>query len=313
MTILTWVRRLQYLLPRYRRTQEDETEAELRSLVEIAADDGAALGNLTLAREDARAVWGFAWLASLAADARYAVRVLRKERSFTTVAVLSLALGIGANAAIFSIVDALLLQSLPVRDPQSLVEFENSSSSYFTYTRFAANSGQVFTGMLARFAGRRDIDFGGSPIPANVEMVTGSYFPVLGVPALYGRTIGPDDDNRGHPSPVAVISYRLWMRQYGGDPSAIGRTIHVQRAAFTIIGVAPPEFFGVVVGSAPDVWAPLSTFSAVYPGQNWLDPNYNFLDLLGRLRPGITAAQASVALTPILVQIQFQRAGDVPE
>ena len=321
MTIMRWLRRLKYLFPFYRRTEENEVEAELRSLVEIAAEDAGSeqaarrtLGNLTLAREDARAAWGWTWLASLAADARYAVRVLRKERSFTTVAVLSLALGIGANAAIFSIVDALLLQSLPVRAPQSLVEFENSSSSYFTYTRFAANSGQVFAGMLARFAGRRDIDFGGSPVRANVEMVTGSYFPVLGVPALYGRTIGPDDDNRSHPSPVAVVGYGLWMRQYGGDPSAIGRTIHIQRAAFTIAGVAPPEFFGVVVGEAPDVWLPLSTFSSVYPGKNWLDePGTNFLDFLGRLRPGITAAQASAVLTPVQIQAQIQRVGEVPE
>jgi len=311
---MTWLRKLRWLLPSYRRAQEGEMEAELQSLAEIAAADQASLGNLTLARESARAVWGWTWLASLAADARYALRVLRKERSFTAVAVLSLALGIGANAAIFSIVDALLLQALPVRDPQSLVEFDNSSSSYFTYMRFAANSGRIFSGMLARVAGRRDIDTGGSPVRANVELVTGSYFRVLGVPALYGRAIGPDDDNRGHPAPVAVISHALWMRQYGGDPSALGRTIRVQRAPFTIVGVAPPEFFGVVVGEAPVVWVPLSTYSSVYPGQNPLDePGTNFLEFLGRLRPGVTAAQASAALTPIQIQAQLQRVGEVPE
>jgi predicted permease len=168
--------------------------------------------------------------------------------------------------------------------------------------------------MLARYADRRDIDFGGGPVRANVELITGSYFPVLGVPALHGRTIGPGDDNRGHPAPVAVISYGLWNRQYAGDPSAIGKTIHIQRAAFTIIGVAPPEFFGVEVGSAADVWAPLSTLGSVYPGRNWLDDrNTNFLDFLGRLRPGIPAAQASAALTPTLIEIQFQRVGDIPE
>jgi hypothetical protein len=117
--IMRWLRRLQYLLPRYRRAQDNETEAELYSLAEIAAEDNARLGNLTLAREDARAVWSFAWLSGMAADIRYALRVLRKDRSFTTVAVLSLALGIGANAAIFSIVDALLLQSLPVCWPDT--------------------------------------------------------------------------------------------------------------------------------------------------------------------------------------------------
>lgn len=313
---MTWLRRLKYLRPSYRHAQEREMEAEMQSVKEMAAEDAAerSLGNLTLAREDARAVWGWTWLTSLAADVRYALRVLRKEHSFTAVAILSLALGIGANAAIFSIIDALLLQSLPVRDPASLVLLDQSNLSYFTYQRFAENSGAVFSGTFARWSDQRDVDSGGGPVRANVELVTGSYFPTLGVQPLYGRAIGPIDDDRGHPLPVAVISYGLWQRAYGGAPSAIGRAIRVQRAPFTIIGVAPPEFFGVVVGDAPDVWLPLSNLASVYPGQNWLeDRNSNFLDIFGRLRPGVTAERASAALTPVLIETQLLRAGDITD
>lgn len=113
-----------------------------------------------------------------------------------------------------------------------------------------------------------------------------------------------------------MISYGLWQRRYGGDRSAIGRTIRIQRAPFTIIGVAPPEFFGVVVGEAPDVWVPLSNISSVYPGQPWFgldQPNSNFLEVFGRLRPGVTAQRASAALTPVAIETQLLRAGPLTD
>ena len=312
---MTWLRKLQWLLPARRHAQERDMEAEIQSLKDIAGDDAApVLGNLTLARENARAVWGWNWLAGLSADVRYALRTLAKDRAFTAIAISSLALGIGANAAIFSVIDALLLHSLPVRDPASLVELDGSDSSYFIYNRFLASSGRVFSGMLARMSDARDIDCGGGPVRGNVEVVTGSYFPTLGVRAWIGRTIGPNDDNRANPAQVAVISYGLWQHRFGGDASAIGRTIRVQRVPFAVIGVAPPEFFGVVVGEAPEVWLPLSSMNSVYPGRNWLDePGMNFLELMGRLRPGVTMERASALLTPVLVQAELDRVGNVSE
>ena len=311
---MNYLRRLKYLLPAYRREQEREMEAELNALEEMAAEDVVRLGNLTLAREDARAAWGWTWLASLYADIRYAWRTLRKDRVFTAVAILSLALGIGANAAIFSIIDKLLLESLPVRDPSSLVLLDDSDSSYFTYLRFAANTESVFSGIFARCSDARDVDTGGGPTRANIELVTGSYFPTLGVRPWLGRTLDPDDDRRGNPAPVAVISYGLWRRRYAGDPSAIGRTIRVQRSPFTIIGIAPPEFFGVVVGQAPEVWLPLSAHASVFPGRHWLDePNTNFLELMGRLRPGVTPQRAADVLTPVLIRTEFDRNPHAPE
>ncbi len=308
---MTVVNRLKYLLPSYRRREERETEAELQALIEIAEGERAALGNLTMATEDARAVWGWTRLERIANDLRYALRMLRKDRSFTAIGILSLTLGIGANAAIFSIIDSLLLQELPIRQPSSLVVFNHGWSwSYFMFRRLAENSSQVLSGMFAIAAGERSVDLGSGAVPLHVQQVSGSYFDVLGVLAARGRTITSEDDNPGHPVPVTVISYALWRREFAADPSVLGRTIRIQRFPFTIIGVTPPEFFGVEVGAAPDLWVPLAFQGSLYPGQMALEnPNHNFLTVFGRLRPGIQAAQAGSALTPVYEEIQFERKG----
>src|SRR5215467_13129565 len=179
-------RRLKYLLPSYRRAEERDMQEEFDALAAIA--DRRQLGNLTLAAENARAQWGWTWLSSLAGDFRYAFRVLARRPSFSLVAVLSLGLGIGANAAIFSLVDALLLRTLPVREPGSLVTFGNYVHSYYTFQQFRANSGELLSGMFATTgAWARDVDSGGGPQRGYVEVVSGDYFPLLGVPAILGR------------------------------------------------------------------------------------------------------------------------------
>lgn len=318
-------RKLRYLLPSRRRAWERDMEAELRSLAEIAADDAVesgaappeagyaarrALGSLALAKEDARAVWGWTWLESVFADLHYALRALRRQPAFAAVAIVSLALGVGANTAVFSIIDSLLLRELPVRDPATLVALNNGwSSSYFIYNQLAANSSRVFSGVFCRQGPEpRDVDPGGSSLRASVDLVSGSFFPALGVPALLGRTIAPEDDRRGHPSPVAVVSYGFWQRQFGGDPSVIGRTIRVQRAPYTVIGVAPPEFSGIAIGEAADVWLPLTTLGSAFPGRDWLDrPRTNFLQVFARLQPGVTLPQAASALTPFYAQLKNDR------
>jgi predicted permease len=306
-------RRLRYLLPFYRRAEERDMQEEFDALTAIAG--GLELGNLTLAAENARAEWGWTWLSSVLADFRYAFRVLSRRPSFTAVAVLSLGLGIGANAAIFSLVDALLLRALPVSEPDRLVSFGTSVYSYYTFQRFKENSGNQLSGMLATTgAAAREIDTGSGAQRAYVELVTGDYFPLLGVSAILGRTIAPEDDQRGTPGLVAVISYRYWQKAFAGDPAILGRTIRVQKVAFTIVGVSRPEFFGVTVGAAPDVWGPLNAFDEVFPGIRVLDnPNANWFYLMGRLGPGVTAEQASSALTPLGVRIDLDRAGPQPE
>jgi predicted permease len=300
--------RWRYLIPYFRRAEEREMQEELAALAEIAGR--RELGNVTLAAENARMVWGWTWLEGLLADIRYAIRSLRRQPSFTVVAVGSLALGIGANAAIFSLMDRLLWRDLPVRDPESLVRFVNSSHSYFGYTRFAENAGKVMESVAAASGSlARSLDNGGGPERGQVQLVSGSFFAAMGVNTEMGRSIGFEDDRPGNPAGVAVLSHAYWRKAYGSGP-VLGRTIRVEKAPFTIIGVAPPEFFGVTVGEVPDVWLPVTAVASLFPGPSWLDAkNNNFLTIVGRLGPGISLQQAAAALTPVSIQIDMERNG----
>jgi len=301
---MTWWRRLRLLLPSYRRAAERDMRDELDSLSAIAQP--GELGNLTLAAENARAAWGWTWLESIAGDLRYAFRVLLRDRSFTAVAVLSLGLAIGANAAIFSLMEILLLRALPVHEPRELVSFDPGEYTYTGYTGLRDQSRGILSGLLATSgAVERDVDAGAGPRPASVEFVSGDYFAVLGVPSAVGRLIAPEDDQPGVPSSPAVISYGLWQRAYAGEPSAIGQTIRVQKAPFTIAGVAPRDFFGITVGHAPDVWIPLTSYGRVFPGPEPLGDHHVFLSLTGRLPPGTTRQRAASALTPIVIRLDL--------
>ena len=293
--IVSLWRRLSYLLPGRRRAEEDEMRAEFEALKEFAPP--RELGNLTLAAENARAVWGWAWLESFIADLRYALRTLAKQPAFTAVAVISLGLGIGANAAIYSLIDRVMWRQLPVVDPDRLIT-TRQSYSMFTYARFRDLSGEILEGAALTSPIDRDID----DRPGRVDMVTGNYFQLLGVQAQEGRPLTPADDR------AAVLSHRYWQSAFGGDP-VIGRTIRITKTAFTIVGVAPPEFFGVAIGDAVDVWVPLSNQPAIMPGRNWIDDRHTFFaSIVGRLRPGVTRERASAALTPVAVRIDLERA-----
>ena len=306
---MSFWRKLRYLSPAYRRDEEREMQEEMDSLAAFAGRK--ELGNLTLAREDARAAWGWNWLDGLLGDLKYACRTLARKRSFTTVAVLSLALGIGANAAIFSLMDALLWRDLPVREPERLVRFANGSRSYFGYTRFAQDSGNLLESVFACSTLQRMLDGGGNEQRGNVQLVTGNYFKALGVHALRGRTLLPDDDRREAPAQVAVVGYEYWKRAFAGTPDVVGRTLHIDRAAFTVVGIAPAEFFGLSVGEIPDVWVPVTTLPSVMPAaaKDLDGKNNNFLTIAGRLKPGVTMAQAADALTPLRIQIDLERNG----
>ncbi len=256
----------------------------------------------------------FAISVSLTAqDLHYGVRMLLKHRGFTCVAVLTLALGIGANTAIFSLIDAVLLKMLPVTNPEQLVLLRHAHGGktvttfpYRTYKQIR-DQNEVFSGLLAYHPLRLSVSIDGQPEPAVAgQLVSGNYHSVLGVNTVLGRTILPDDDHAPGESPVCVISYNYWQRRFAGDPAAIGKTIRLGGTPFTIIGVTTPDFFGLEVGSSLDISAPLMMQEQVMPGiGSYVDGNdpINFFTVLGRLRPGGTMPQAHASLSVLHQQI----------
>ncbi|HUE00037.1 MAG TPA: ABC transporter permease [Bryobacteraceae bacterium] len=221
------------------------------------------------ASEASRAVWIWPFLETLAQDIRYALRTLRGSPGFAATAVLSLALGIGANTAIFSILNAVMLRSLPVEDPQRLVQVEgNFTNPIWEQVR---DHQQAFSGTLAFSGDRFDLAGGGESHFAEGLWVSGDYFRVLGVPAMRGRVFTADDDlhGGGHAGPVAVISHGFWERHFARDPDIVGKTIRLDRHPFTIIGVTPPWFRGLDVDTAYDVAIPIGCEPSAPTAARW--------------------------------------------
>jgi predicted permease len=239
-------------------------------------------------------------LGDASSDTRHALRQLRRSPWFTTVATLSLALGIGANIAIFSVMDAMLLRSLPVADPQQLVEFvqvtpDGAKMTNLRYPvfEFFRDDHRTLSDLFAFWSRSAVFRTGSGSRRITAHTVSGSFFPALGVSPILGRPIGRGDD-RPSAAPVVLLSYSFWSRQYGRDPAVLGSTVRIDGQPAMVIGVMPAGFFGVDRSRAPDAWVPLS--SSLEPGYVWL---------LGRLKPGFTVAQARAELEPL-----FRRALD---
>jgi putative ABC transport system permease protein len=251
-------------------------------------------------------------------DLRFALRQLRRNPGFAITAVLTLALGIGANTAIFSLLDQALLRALPVRDPGSLVILRDSTTAwsgsimtnggelndYFSYPQYLAlrDQGHDFSGLVATSTtpvgfkrGKENTQF------ATTELVSGNYFQTLGVPAVLGRTLLPSDDGAPGANPVAVLSYSFWRNKLGGDPSITGSTVTVSGHPFTVIGVAAPHFESAIWGQKTDLFEPISMVDQTVPqaGNRFPDHSSKWLNILGRLRPGVTISQANIDNAPL--------------
>ena len=261
-------------------------------------------------------------LESLLADIRYAVRWLRRSPGFALVAVASLAIGIGFNTALFAIVDAVLFKPLPVTEPARLVDVftsdstgtvEFSTSSYPDYVDLNARNA-VFDGLVGYSPMFAALNLDGRSRLAMGEIVTGNYFPVFGVNAALGRTILPADDAPGAPK-VVMVSRRYWARELGSAPDAVGRTLRIRGSAYTIVGVAPARFSGMVPILAPEMWIPVSASLDVEPvglhdavpsptGTTRLDRRADrWLFMRGRLKPGVTIDQVRANLTVLASQL----------
>lgn len=240
-------------------------------------------------------------------DLRDALRALRATPTLTAAAVLSLALGIGANTAIFSLVDGLLLRSLPVQAPERLAHLDDGSWTNPVWEEIRARQHAIFDGAAAWSASRFDLSDGGIARFVDGLYVSGEFFDVLGVPAILGRTFTSADDARGGgpDGPVAVISHRYWQQQYGGAADAIGRSLTLNRVAFTIIGVTPPGFNGPNVGRAFDVAVPIAAYPLITRRADALDlRSFWWIEVLVRLKPGQTLEAATTALRGVQPQIR---------
>ncbi len=302
-------RRLEFLLRRKRFEQDlaDEMRLhlELRSLEE--GGESAArqrFGNELLLRETSREAWGWSFLETLWQDIRYALRNLNASRGFTAVAVLSLALGIGANTAIFSILNAVMLRSLPVADPSRLVQVKIGDSPAYTnplWEQIRAHPAGL-SGLLAYATDRFDLSSGGMSQFVEGLWVSGDYFHVLGVPALRGRVLTPDDDRRGggKSGPVAEISYAFWQAHFAGDPAVIGKTLRLNRHPFQIIGITPEWFHGLDLDRGYGVAIPIACEPILHADGSWLDARSTWwLLILGRLAPDVSVPQAQERLKSV--------------
>jgi predicted permease len=331
----------------FKSKMEDELDEEVRFHLEREIEENivrgmtpeearyAAIrnfGGVERVKEESRDERGTRLLEELWQDLRYGARMLRKNPGFTLIAVLTLALGIGANTALFSLVDAVLLKTLPVRKPEELALFKWAKGPRgISFPHKGRNNKEPGTGLsvgtsfsvpafeqmrahtktlsdLFAFASRGDLNVSvdGQPEMASGQLVSGNFHTGLGVQSALGRMINSDDD-QASANPVAVISYRYWRRRFGLDPAVVGKTININGAPFTIVGVASPQFYsGMEVGDSPDLALPLSLATRLDPsGQTQSEmtqPWYWWVKMMGRMKPGVSLEQVCADLEGVFQQ-----------
>jgi putative ABC transport system permease protein len=326
---------LRYLLRRLRAlwgSEEihDEIAEELRFHIELRAEENVRrgmapeearreaerqFGRFDRIKEEGYEVRGGRWLEAMWQDLRYGVRMLLKHKGFTAVAVLSLALGIGANIAIFSLADKVMMRKLPIEESDRLVVVSTSSDqglrTIFTYPDFAdyRDRNEVFEGLVCYVQRPLTLSEGRQAERLQGMIVSGNYFTALRVRPALGRGFLPEEDKIRGSHPVVVLSYGLWQRRFGADPGLLGRTVNLNGYGFTVVGITPPEFAGTIPGSAPDVYVPVMMQGQVMPGWK-MDPLFgprsrdlSWLEVLGRLKPGVGREQAAVAMNMLGSQI----------
>src|SRR5215475_3876864 len=333
---MRWWNELKYLVRKLnRRRAERELEEEIRAHLEMEArekiDDGLApeearyaarraFGSVAIAKEESRAMWGFRTLENLLQDLRYGVRLLRTKPGFAAAAVISLALGIGANTAIFTLVNALLLRPLPVREPAQLVSVygtdENNRGQFLSYVplsylnfRDYREQSRVFSGLVAHTRIALSLTTAGEPQQAPAEIVSADYFDVLGVKAFLGRTFTSEEDKILGAQPVVVLSHALWQTRFGGDPTLVGKTVRLNNLNYTVIGIAPQRFRGTDLAASSDLWIPMMMHDHVFTGamRDYFNSRRSILmDVTGRLKPGVSVGQAEGEMKAIAAKLEQQ-------
>ena len=302
-----------------RRYWDEERARELEAYLEAETDENISrgmspeeacyaarrkLGNTTLIREEIYHMNSLGWLETLWQDTRYALRMLAKNPGFTAVAVLTLALGIGMNTAIFSLIDQLLLWTVPAREPSRLVKLEGMYCGAYPFYCEFRDRNRVFSSVLAssnhfavaiRPEGAPAIEVG------HVDYVSGSYFQTLGIGSAAGWVIAPSDDTTVGGSPIAVLSYGYWRRRFAGDLKAVGRKLAVNGYSLEIVGIAEKGFGGLFNSEDADAFIPLTMFSVTTPSAatTWNKALNPWLTAVARLKPGVSLEQARAGM-PVL-------------
>ncbi len=301
---------------------DDEIQSHLELLIEqyvrqgMTQDEAASaarrqFGNATLLKEAHREMRGIRFIETLIQDVRFGLRMLWKKPDFTLIVVLTLALGIGANTAIFTLFNALFLQPLPVADPARLMSVfgmdeKNSQIDFSTISwpnfKDYRDQNDVFTGMIAFQYASLNFSGGGEPQWIYGMIVTGNYFDLLGVKAAIGRTFLPEEDRTPGTHPVIVLSYGAWQRRFGGDPAIVGRAIKLNGLEYTVVGVAADGFKGTDVIGGVDYWVPMMMHDQVLDGvyrEGFNSRRALTLAVIGRLKSGVTEQQAETAMRAI--------------
>ena len=312
-----------------RRRGDSEIAAELESHVALHIEENLrrgmtpqearrqaliALGGVEQVKESYREQRGVVWLESLSQDVRFALRMLRKNPGFTAIAIVTLALGIGANTAIFSLTDQVLLQILPVQHPEQLVvlssteeKWGNTRADYdlansFSYPMYKnlRDRNVVFSGLLTCFHVDISVVGRGRAEMADGELVSGDFFNVLGVHPALGRVFSEADETAPGANPVAVLNYAYWKSRFGSDASVLNQTLDINGYPLTVVGVSQPGFNSIQAGAKPGLYVPITMKPQMTPGWNGLDSSSTyFLPIMGRLDSGVSMAQAQASLEPL--------------
>jgi putative ABC transport system permease protein len=312
-----------------RRRREEELDEELRSHFRLAVQERiergespeeaeAAVrrefGNVGLVKEVTRQMWGWVWLEQLIQDLKYGLRSLRRAPGFTVVAVLALALGIGANTAIFSVINSLLLRPLPYRQPDQLMKVHQAApdpskgilSSVWAYPRFdmLRTQSQSFAAIAGYTQNAYNLTGTDEPERLQVEMVSASYFPLLGVEASAGRTFTAEEDKVAGANQAAILSYSLWQRRFGGERQVLGQAIELDKHTFTIVGVMPQGFRGQ--NGTADAWVTMAAAPLLRNPRILTNANNYWFQVIARLKDGVTTAQAQAEMPLISERIEQQ-------
>ena len=314
--MLNWLR-LRKLESDFDRELQYHIDRRMRDLIHSGLPEPEArrrvaleLGGATQVREEVRDIWLTRWLRDFVSDLRFSARSFRRSPSFTATVVLSLAIGIGATTALYSLIDQVVLRALPVDHPERLVlidwvGFQNAETmgtrNLMSYPIFRdlQQHKEFFDGVFCRAATTINLSTSGEPKLTAAELVSGTYFSVLGVSPALGRLFTIDDDQAPGSSPVVVLSYDFWKNQFGSAQDIVGRKLLVNQYPMTVVGVAAPAFHGIDVGEVPSLWIPAVMSAQAIPGfKTMLDRRTRWVQILGRLKQSVSLAQAQTGLQP---------------